>query len=147
MQRAESRSCSRCVVVYLLASMKLFAVIPLDIVAAHFSLCIHFLSGLFSFNRSHHWIGMKQPKTTARLMCTCDTCAHPYIGIILLHCSSVAACGGYARSSDLVCCCECARIRYILYCTYFATTATAVVVLQLLAKSAASASFTRYTAV
>ena len=43
---------------------------------------------------------MKQTKTTARLIRTCDTCAHPYIlytthtpGIMIqLHYSSVAAC-------------------------------------------------------
>ena len=35
-------------------------------------------SSMFFFNQSQAWIYMKQTKTTARLVCTCDTCAHAY---------------------------------------------------------------------
>ena len=105
-----------------LASMKHFAIAPSDIVAASFFIHIQSFSGMFFFNQSLPWIRIKQTKTTARLIRACDTCAHPYIGMLQLHYSSVGAYSGYTRSRYSVYCCACARARYILYRTYFATT-------------------------
>ena len=138
--------------------MKHFAIVPSDIVAAYFFMYIQFFSGTFFFNQSQPWICMKQTKTTARLIRTCDTCAHPYIlytthtpGIMIqLHYSSVAACIVGTHVDSVYYCCACARTRFIFYRTYFATAAAAaaVVVLQLLliALSAAACS-ALYTAV
>ena len=60
--------------------------------------------------------------------------------MIRLRYSRVAACSGYFSILLCVCTYACARTRYTLYHPYFATTATAilVVVLQLLAGSAAA---------
>ena len=93
---------------------------------------------------------MKQTKTTARLTHTCDTCAHTYIldvyiMIQLQHYSSVAACCGYT-SRDSVFCCVYVRMHvhvpgthYIIHILQQQTaTAVLIVVLQLLAVSAAA---------
>ena len=93
---------------------------------------------------------MKQTKTTERLTHTCDTCAHIYILDVnimtqLQHYSSVAACCGYT-SRDSVFCCVYVRMHvhvpgthYIIHILQQQTaTAVLIVVLQLLAVSAAA---------
>ena len=96
-----------------------------------------FISSIFSFF-SH---GFLRPEpildlyeTNENAACqtrTCDTCAHPYIPYAYIYpgmmydtikyYGSVAACSGNT-SIDSVYFCPCARTRYILYRTYFATT-------------------------
>ena len=93
---------------------------------------------------------MKQTKTTARLTYTCDTCAHTYlldvyIIIQLQHYSTVAACSGYTSRGSAYCCAY-TRVHVHVPGTHYianvlqqqTSTAVLIVVLQLLAVSAAA---------
>ena len=103
-QDRDSRSCSRCVVMYLWSCFnEAFCDCPFGytaVVAAYFSIYIQFFSGMFFCNQSQPWICTYETnKTTARLIRIIRVIrVHIYIDALLyvyimiqLHYSSVAA--------------------------------------------------------
>ena len=90
-----------------LASMKHFATVLSETVAAYFFICIQFFSGMFFFNQGQPWIWMKQKKRqhvwyvyirVIRVHIRKYTLSTYQVlpGMIQLkHYSSVAACSGY----------------------------------------------------
>ena len=128
MHRTETRACSRCVVVYVWSCFNeaFCDCLRSDILLYSqriFSSIFSFFQACFSSTRANpRFVRMKQTKTTARLIRTCDTCAHPYLystavrtyydtTTLLLQCCCMYS--GYTSRYSVYYCCACARTRYI----------------------------------
>ena len=126
----QTRACSRCVVVYLWSCFNeaFCKIVPSDIVVAYFFIYLYvfsFFQACFSSTRVNPgWICIKQTKTRARLIRTCDTCAHTYSYklyvyiMIQQHCAVLLHVVGTHELFSIILLCACARTLMHVPCTY-----------------------------